>query len=128
MNYMKKWLNLCHLIQGPILEGFFMAKREYIISIDMDPDLTLDELCQICQISADYVLELVAYGAIEPKNPYEEAWVFTTQQLRRIRTILHLQEDLEVNLPGAILALELMQKIGDLQTELDMFKKYLEYK
>jgi chaperone modulatory protein CbpM len=40
--------------------------------------------------------------------------------LRRARTALRLQRDLEINLPGVALALELMEELERLRRELRM--------
>jgi chaperone modulatory protein CbpM len=38
--------------------------------------------------------------------------------VRRVRTVVRLQRDLGVNLPGAALALELLERIEELQRRL----------
>jgi len=103
-----------------------MPKTEMmIIQIETDPELTLEEVCQACQISPDFVAELVAYGAIDPKGHTVDVWRFDAQHLRRIRRVLHLQQDLEVNLPGAVLAIDLMEQIEELQAQVELLEKYL---
>jgi chaperone modulatory protein CbpM len=42
-------------------------------------------------------------------------WHFHISSVRRVRTTVHLQRDLGVNLPGAALALELLDRIAELQ-------------
>ncbi|MBP1152859.1 hypothetical protein JOD69_004728 [Methylocaldum sp. RMAD-M] len=42
-------------------------------------------------------------------------WQFNTAALRRLQTALHLQRDLGVNLPGAALALDLLEELEALR-------------
>lgn len=94
------------------------------MTIEDEPDLSLDELCEACQITPDFIIELIEYGSIEPKGVSVESWRFDMQQLRRIRQVLRLQHDLEVNLAGAILAIDLMDRIEELQTQVELLKKH----
>ena len=102
-----------------------MANNTRIISIEIDPELSLEDICQICQISSDDVLELITYGAIEPIDYHHEQWIFNARHVRRIISIKSLQQDLEVNVPGAVLALDLMEQITALQAQLDLLKKLI---
>jgi chaperone modulatory protein CbpM len=45
-------------------------------------------------------------------------WRFSGTALRRARTALRLQRDLEINLPGVALALELLEEIDKLRRTL----------
>lgn len=103
-----------------------MAKKEFaIITIESDTELSLQELCEACRRSPDFIYELVEYGAIDPQGYSIETWRFNARQLQRIQRMLRLQEDLEVNLAGAVLAVDLMEKIDALQSEVEILKKYL---
>lgn len=103
-----------------------MAKKEYsILVIETDLDLNLDELCRSCHVTPDFIYELIEYGAIQPRGYSMESWRFDALQLRRVRRILRLQHDLEVNLPGAALAIDLMDQIEELKSQADLLKKHL---
>jgi len=52
-----------------------------------------------------------------------EQWRFAGTALRRARTALRLQRDLEINLPGVALALELMEELEALRRELQSFRR-----
>lgn len=100
-----------------------MPNKAYsIITIETDPELTLDELCQACDVTPDFIQELIQFGAIEP---IDYSFRFNAQHLRRIRRVIHLQQDLEVNLAGAALAVDLMDQIEDLQTQVELLQKLL---
>jgi chaperone modulatory protein CbpM len=101
------------------------AKEFTVITIEPEDELTLQELCDACQRSSDFIDELIEYGAIQPRGFSIATWRFDAKQLQRIQRMLRLQEDLEVNLAGAVLAVDLMEKIDALETEVEILKKHL---
>src|ERR1041384_6724581 len=102
-----------------------MADKEFaLITIETESNIDIQEFCQICHITPELVLELVEYGVLIPKDMRHKTWYFDVQDLKRVRKLLRLQQDLEVNLAGAALALDLIQQIGELKAELEAFKKY----
>lgn len=83
--------------------------------LDDSLELDLDEFCSICHASEDFVLELVAEGVIEPQGPERARWIFTGHSVQRTQVALRLHEDLDVNLPGVALALDLLEEIARLR-------------
>lgn len=73
--------------------------------------LTLNELCAACSVSANHVREMVQEGILEPSGSDSLQWRFTGTSLRRVRVVCRLQRDLDVNLPGAALVVELLEEI-----------------
>ena len=87
--------------------------------IDEQTRLTLRELCDACAVHAEFVIDLVNEGVIEPAG-YEKAhWCFSGYSLRRVRTAKHLKRDLGVNLAGIGLALDLLDELDLLQSRLN---------
>lgn len=86
--------------------------------VEEEVSMSLAELCQACSTERDLVLQLVEHGVIEPQGGAPQAWVFTGASLQRTRVALRLLRDLELNLPGAALAVELLDEISRLQREL----------
>lgn len=86
--------------------------------VEEEVSMSLTELCQACSTERDLVLQLVEHGVIEPQGGAPQAWVFTGASLQRTRVALRLLRDLELNLPGAALAVELLDEISRLQREL----------
>lgn len=87
-------------------------------------EVSFEELCAICHITPDFVIELVAYGTIEPHGNSAANWSFDSKQLHVIRTAIRLQQDLEVNHAGIALAIDLLRQMEELQMELATFRKY----
>jgi len=89
--------------------------------IDEETLISLEELCQHCTLQAEAVIELVNEGILDPSSTRKEVteWHFHISSVRRVRTTVHLQRDLGVNLPGAALALELLDRIAELQKQIN---------
>ena len=86
--------------------------------VEEEVQMSLAELCQACSAERELVLQLVEHGVIEPMGSAPQAWVFTGSSLQRTRVALRLLHDLELNLPGAALAVDLLEQIAQLQREL----------
>jgi chaperone modulatory protein CbpM len=86
--------------------------------IDQDLEFTAEELCRSCRLQLDHVAEFVQEGVLEPVAGCQEQLRFKVSSIRRVRTAVRLQRDLGVNLAGAALALELLDRIADLERRL----------
>jgi chaperone modulatory protein CbpM len=75
---------------------------------------TLVELCVCFAVEAEDIEAMVEEGILEPVGRRGEHWIFPASSLRRARITLHLQRDLGVNLAGAALAIELLERIDEL--------------
>ena len=89
--------------------------------LDEDACMTLSELCRACNIHAEWVIELVDEGIIDPVQTGRN-WQFSGNCVRRIQVIRHLQRDLNVNLAGAALAVELLDEINRLRSRLKILE------
>jgi len=83
--------------------------------LDESLELELEEFCRICHASEAFVVELVAEGVIEPRGEERARWRFTGRSVRRTQVALRLHHDLDVNLPGVALALDLLEEIERLR-------------
>lgn len=92
------------------------------IIVDEQNALTLSELSHACAVQAGYIIELVDEGLLTPDAAAEEhephRWRFTSMQMRRARMALRLQNDLGINLAGVALALQLLEELEILRTQL----------
>lgn len=80
--------------------------------------LTLADLCQSCAVNAERIIELVDIGVLEPLGSEPIHWRFGGVNLHRARMALRLQQDFDIDLAGAALALELLDEIESLRTRL----------
>ena len=86
--------------------------------IDEQTTFTLVELCRSCAVEAELIEALVEQGILEPTGRSGSHWCFPASSLRRTRVTLHLQRDLGVNIAGAALALDLLERIEELDARL----------
>ena len=86
--------------------------------VEEEVSMSLAQLCRACDADSALVRQLVEHGVIEPQGGEPQAWVFAGASLRRTRTALRLLRDLELNLPGAALAVDLLDEIARLQRQL----------
>ncbi len=92
--------------QGQVLFGEVLEESDLI---------SLAELCRSCTVETQTITTLVSEGILEPRGGDVEHWQFSVVSLRRVRTVIHLQRDLGVNLAGAALALDLLDRIAELE-------------
>jgi chaperone modulatory protein CbpM len=89
--------------------------------IDEHTTFTLLELCQTCSVEAEIIEAMMDYGILEPVGGSGGNLRFPASSLRRTRITIHLQRDLGINLAGAALALELLERIDELDEKLRIF-------
>ena len=89
------------ILTGQILEDFDLV--------------TIDDLCRSCTVEVETITLLVNEGILDPVGANVEHWQFNVTSLRRVKTVIHLQRDLDVNLAGAALAPELLDRISELE-------------
>lgn len=95
-----------------------MAEKQTLLTgtvLDENTEITLRELCGACRVNADYILDMVAEGVVDPRGADPREWRFSGPALRRVQIALHLQRDLRVNLPGAALVIDLLEELEDLR-------------
>ena len=83
--------------------------------LDESLELEFEEFCRICHVSEEFVAALVAEGVIEPRGEQRGQWCFTGRSVRRTQVAVRLYHDLDVNLPGVALALDLLEEIERLR-------------
>ena len=93
-----------------ILSGFILED---------ETRLTLRQLCDACAVRAEYIIELVDEGFIEPSGTERSHWCFNGVTIRRVQKAKRLQHDLGINLAGVALAIELIDEIEFLRARLD---------
>lgn len=86
--------------------------------LDETIELSLSDLAQRCSVKTEFVVAMVYEGVLEPHGEHPDEWHFGGQDLIRLRRALRLQQDLDVNLPGVALAIELLEELDDLRARL----------
>ena len=89
--------------QGPIID---------------DEELTLMQLSRLCPLRPALLVEMVEEGILEPTGNTVCGWRFSFATIELVRRVQRIRNDLDVNLAGVALALELLEKIESLQSEI----------
>ncbi len=84
--------------------------------LDEQVVLSLTEMCDACSTRTEWVVELVEEGILEPSGKDRRHWRFSGGCLSKAQTARRLQKDLEINLAGVALALDLMEEIEALRS------------
>jgi chaperone modulatory protein CbpM len=86
--------------------------------LEEQTQLTLSDLCEACAVHDEQIIALVEVGVLEPQGRDPGHWRFGGASLNRARRTLRLQRDLDIDLVGAALAVELLDEIESLRTRL----------
>jgi len=84
---------------------------------DESARLSIGDLSRMCAVDERHIVEFVEEGVLHVIDVSTE-WRFTGDELRRARLALRLERDLELNLAGVALAVELIEEISQLRREL----------
>lgn len=87
------------------------------ILFDESTTLSIQDLSRMCAVDERHIVEYVEEGVLHVVNVRSE-WQFTGDALRRARLAVRLERDLELNLPGVALAVELIEELAQLRREL----------
>jgi len=91
--------------------------------LDEECRLTLGELSRACRVHAEWIVELVEQGIIEPNGNDLRHWRFSGSCLSRVMRVQRLQRDLGINLAGAALALDLLDEVRRLRRRLSIIDR-----
>ncbi len=85
---------------------------------DEEEELTLMQLSKLCHLPPQCVIEMVDEGILEPSGASIHAWRFPFSAIGRVRKVIRFQNDLDINLAGSALVLDLLGKIEHLEAKL----------
>lgn len=83
--------------------------------LDDSMEITIVELCRSCAIDIDLVEAMIEEGILEPSGQRGDDRCFSYISVKRTLTVVRLQRDLGVNLAGAALAIELLDRLERLR-------------
>lgn len=98
-----------------------MANHNIVIVADYTQEVwyTLDELSAMTGLPKAMILELIAHDVIQAEQQRVNAL-----QLQRLRKISRLHQDLDINVAGLVLAMNLMDELAALRERLQLMDKH----
>lgn len=85
--------------------------------------IAASEICQLCRLELDAVIELVELGLVAPRG-YEPAhWQLPAAALPRLAAAARLMHDLGINVSGAALAVELLEAQRELERRIHRLER-----
>ncbi|HTD13060.1 MAG TPA: chaperone modulator CbpM [Steroidobacteraceae bacterium] len=88
-----------------VLEAHVLSEGDWIAAA---------QVCQLCRIDPEAVREFAELGLVTSRQTQGE-WQLPATALPRLRIVSRLMRDLGVNASGAVLALELLERIRQLE-------------
>jgi chaperone modulatory protein CbpM len=95
------------------------------IVLDEGLTVTLSELTQLCGSSGRVVRLMVTEGLLRPKGESPDDWRFDGLEVRRARRAVRLRRDLNLNLAGTALAIDLLEELEQLRERLRILEHQL---
>ena len=86
--------------------------------VEEEVHMSIVEISQATRAPEDLIMAWVSEGVLSPAGSSPEDWRFSGDSLKRAKTAAHLTHDLELNTPGVALALDLLEEITRLRSQL----------
>ena len=86
--------------------------------IETRREMSLSDLCQLCTVTSERVVQLVDEGLVEPVGREPAEWRFSGRSVRRVVVAERLSRDLRLNVAGAALVLDLLDEVKQLRQRL----------
>jgi chaperone modulatory protein CbpM len=87
--------------------------------VENEVHMSIVELSHASRTPQELIMSWVSEGVLSPAGSSPEDWRFGGDSLRRAKTAAHLTHDLELNVPGVALALDLLDEIAQLRARLN---------
>ncbi len=86
--------------------------------VENEVHMSIVELSHASRTPEDLIMSWVSEGVLSPTGSSPQDWRFSGESLRRAKTAAHLTHDLELNIPGVALTLDLLDEINRLRSQL----------
>ena len=92
-------------------------------NIETRREMSLTDLCEVCTVTTERVVQLVDEGLVEPVGREPAEWRFSGRSVRRVVVAERLSRDLRLNAAGAALVLELLDEVKLLRQRLSWLEE-----
>lgn len=103
-----------------------MTEKTILRGLVFEQHISFIEVCKKLDISEDFILELLEHGLVENIQDVKNL-NFDEKLINKIMKAQHFKSDLEVNTPGVMVILDLLDEVEQLRTEMDILKRHLDY-
>lgn len=108
-----------------------MASKHKVVTgviLDEQTELTLTDLCRSCSVQRERIIALVEEGILSPttRSKRENRYRFCGSSVRRANRAIRLQRELELDLAGVAVALDLLDEIERLRNRLRVYEESYE--
>jgi chaperone modulatory protein CbpM len=86
--------------------------------VENEVHMTMVELAEATRTPEDLIMAWVSEGVLSPAGATPQDWRFSGDSLKRAKTAARLMRDLELNSPGVALALDLLDELDQLRSQL----------
>ena len=80
---------------------------------------TTRAVCNFQKLTQENIDEMVSWGIAHPHGDKPEKWLFTHDDFERIARAQRFRNDLDINIPGAAFALDLIEEVKKLRERRD---------
>ena len=93
------------------------------VVIDHETGLSFEEIASATHVDEEFIIQLIEYHIVHPhKGTSKKNWQFDHLSLRRLKLARNFYYDLEVNLSGIALLMDMSERIEQLEIEMEKFK------
>jgi chaperone modulatory protein CbpM len=88
--------------------------RELLVTreiLDERRRFSREDLCGLCGVDSAFMFDQIAEGVLHPEGHDPRFWRFSGTSVKRVQTAIRLQRDLDINLPGVALILDLLEEL-----------------
>ena len=102
-------------------------KTTVVRAVVLDEDMTIGagQLCESLGLDLSELVACVQEGFVEPFGDSPDTWSFPGPALKRLHTLLRLRRGLNIDLAGAVLAVELLEDITHLRERVHALEELL---
>ena len=87
--------------------------------------IDMQEFCEVVDMPAAFVIEIVEHGILEPQGRQPDEWLFDSAALSIARRAVKLHHELQLEWDGVALALNLLEELERVRAENRMLRQRL---
>lgn len=92
------------------------------VIVDETTSFTFSEVCTHCNIPREILEQMLEYGILENVQFLQNDYQIDLKYLKLIEVAFRLYRDLEINIAGISIILELKREVAELRTQLNLLQ------